>query len=612
MESAIIFDRTKYKNFDKIYQEVAIQYFESEYFESEYFESDFFNLSKSPFLQGFSSSFKSSYDAPEQHFEKFRDAVLPYIKAAYQGASTISNNTGITFPLVLSMSVAGLTATSSAAIPLAAIMYFARQPLNKLFGKGVSAAVDAVMGPDQNDKKLSPEPDKKLSPENDMGGNLQKYAQALFNNLLKIGKRELNPEQWRNFAATYNKINDQARKIPYGPQTKNLKDMLGQIVNFLKQKKPVTAESFDYELLNPELNFPITNGLSFRNWLKIDESIYMTEEEKQGFFSRMAKGLGSFFGATTGYVAGATKNLFTGLANRVKEIYKYVTNNPKMVVKLAAIVAVSIVTGGVLGKVSHSIQDAISQKVAALVPDVNPQDVQSAVAQVAPVAVAADMAQAKGQAVADLAQAKGQAAVDVAQAKGQAAVDVAQTKAQAAVDAKAQAAVDAKAQAAVDAKAQAAADAKAQAAVDAKAKAAADAKAQAANAATAAKHSLPSIVAIKQAKMEIIEKIQRGEIKDYESLQNAIRETKDKFHDLIKDPFSRGGELSYQTKRLFDSKLDMQITSIAGNGPTGNAAELALKIIKNAGGTPDVDKLSNLSKQISDIAKARSQPLLPD
>jgi len=57
MESAIIFDRTKYKNFDKIYQEVAIQYFESEYFESEYFESDFFNLSKSPFLQGFSSSF---------------------------------------------------------------------------------------------------------------------------------------------------------------------------------------------------------------------------------------------------------------------------------------------------------------------------------------------------------------------------------------------------------------------------------------------------------------------------------------------------------------------------------------------------------------------------
>jgi hypothetical protein len=581
MESAIIFDRTKYKNFDKIYQEVAIQYFESEYFESEYFESDFFNLSKSPFLQGFSSSFKSSYDAPEQHFEKFRDAVLPYIKAAYQGASTISKNTGITFPLVLSMSVAGLTATSSAAVPLAAIMYFARQPLNKLFGKGVSAAVDAVMGPDQNDKKLSPEPDKKLSPENDMGGNLQKYAQALFNNLLKIGKRELNPEQWRNFAATYNKINDQARKIPYGPQTKNLKDMLGQIVNFLKQKKPVTAESFDYELLNPELNFSITNGLSFRNWLKIDESIYMTEEEKQGFFSRMAKGLGSFFGATTGYVAGATKNLFTGLANRVKEIYKYVTNNPKMVVKLAAIVAVSIVTGGVLGKVSHSIQDAISQKVAALVPDVNPQDVQSAVAQVAPVAVAADMAQAKGQAVADLAQAKGQAAVDVAQ-----------TKAQAAVDTKAQAA------AAVDAKAQAAA--------------AADAKAQAANAATAAKHSLPSIVAIKQAKMEIIEKIQRGEIKDYESLQNAIRETKDKFHDLIKDPFSRGGELSYQTKRLFDSKLDMQITSIAGNGPTGNAAELALKIIKNAGGTPDVDKLSNLSRQISDIAKARSQPLLPD
>ena len=112
--------------------------------------------------------------------------------------------------------------------------------------------------------------------------------------------------------------------------------------------------------------------------------------------------------------------------------------------------------------------------------------------------------------------------------------------------------------------------------------------------------------------MEIIEKIQRGEIKDYESLQNAIRETKDKFHDLIKDPFSRGGELSYQTKRLFDSKLDMQITSIAGNGATGNAAELALKIIKNAGGTPDVDKLSNLSRQISDIAKARSQPLLPD
>lgn len=162
--------------------------------------------------------------------------------------------------------------------------------------------------------------------------------------------------------------------------------------------------------------------------------------------------------------------------------------------------------------------------------------------------------------------------------------------------------------------ADAAVDAKSQAvdAASTKAQAAVDAKTQAADAFTAAKHSLPVITSIKQAKMEIIAKIKSGEVNDYDTLQQAMIATKQKFHDLIKDPFSRSGNLTSHTKELFDDKLDLQIMSLAGNGATGNAAEIAKKIITNAGGTPDLEKLNQLSRAISDIAGARSRPLLPD
>ncbi|NBO24732.1 MAG: hypothetical protein EBU93_05820 [Chlamydiae bacterium] len=70
--------------------------------------------------------------------------------------------------------------------------------------------------------------------------------------------------------------------------------------------------------------------------------------------------------------------------------------------------------------------------------------------------------------------------------------------------------------------------------------------------------------------------------------------------------------MSFRGKEIFNDRLDMQITALAGNGATGNAAQLAFKIIKNAGGTPDVEKLSQLSNAISGISGARSAPLLPD
>jgi hypothetical protein len=97
--------------------------------------------------------------------------------------------------------------------------------------------------------------------------------------------------------------------------------------------------------------------------------------------------------------------------------------------------------------------------------------------------------------------------------------------------------------------------------------------------------------AVAQAKADIVQSIRDGNITDYETLQKAIKDAHNKFFPLL-DPIG---------KRVFDSKLDMHITSLAGNGATGNAAELTMKIIKNAGGTPNIEALSNMGQAINKI-----------
>ena len=128
---------------------------------------------------------------------------------------------------------------------------------------------------------------------------------------------------------------------------------------------------------------------------------------------------------------------------------------------------------------------------------------------------------------------------------------------------------------------------------------AADAASAKATAADAVQNKLSTYAAVKKAKMEIIDKIKSGEVTDYDSLQKAIIDTKQKYHGMITGAFGKSG----LTDELFDDRLELQIKALAGN-MTGNAAEITKKIITNAGGTPDIEKLSNLSRNINDMAKS--------
>lgn len=97
--------------------------------------------------------------------------------------------------------------------------------------------------------------------------------------------------------------------------------------------------------------------------------------------------------------------------------------------------------------------------------------------------------------------------------------------------------------------------------------------------------------AVAQAKADIVQSIRDGKITDYETLQQSIKDAHNKYLPLL----DRDG------KRFFDTNLDMHITSLAGNGATGNAAELTMKIITNAGGTPNIEAISNLGQAINNF-----------
>ena len=135
------------------------------------------------------------------------------------------------------------------------------------------------------------------------------------------------------------------------------------------------------------------------------------------------------------------------------------------------------------------------------------------------------------------------------------------------------------------------------------------AKASAADAMSAKSDTVASAVqkkmsvdsAVRNAKMEIIDKIKSGQINDYESLQQATLDAQRKYHGLLKPTF---GSTGHSITR-FDDDLDMNLKILGGN-QLGNAAEMAKKIIKGAGGTPNLDSINKMSDAMKDAKKALS------
>ena len=90
---------------------------------------------------------------------------------------------------------------------------------------------------------------------------------------------------------------------------------------------------------------------SFKEWLEIQEAGFNMANAAQ-FAGRMA-----------GKAVGYSQGLGNTIKGRVQEIAKSITNNPKDVAKLAFLVGVGAMTGGVLGNLSRQAVDQITQSV---------------------------------------------------------------------------------------------------------------------------------------------------------------------------------------------------------------------------------------------------------
>ena len=141
-------------------------------------------------------------------------------------------------------------------------------------------------------------------------------------------------------------------------------------------QKSNTPQKYDMNMgeLSKSSATKYKENLSFKEWLELDE----------GWMDWLASKTGKVLGAGAGYIYGFGKNLLQGLGNRIKEIYSYITKNPREATKMAAIVGTAMLTGGVVGKISHDVVNAVSNKISGIIHGVNPTEVHQTVSQISP------------------------------------------------------------------------------------------------------------------------------------------------------------------------------------------------------------------------------------
>ena len=331
------------------------------------------------FFHNLTKSFKSGYETGYGHFDQFAAPVNFLIKKHQQAAEYLSKKTGLTLPVTLTMVLAGVTGGTSA-IPMIAISYFVRKHLNAALAGGVGFVVDKAldaagmkgdlnvpnlqqaMGELQKTisstkinsaswkqlagrynafvqglKKLGPEDQKvlrnqfaqvaaqlkKLKPMFDTD-KITNQAKNFYAMVSKINPayQIINNQVWNNLAKQYNAINNQAKTIPMTPASKLLKNYLSQSALTLNKIKPKFRESFDY----------IHETISFKEWFH-EQEIYDGEQ----YDEVLRKLAGQAIGATAGYISGFLKRAFDGLAGRIKELYRFAANNPRQMIKMAAV-----------------------------------------------------------------------------------------------------------------------------------------------------------------------------------------------------------------------------------------------------------------------------------
>lgn len=141
-----------------------------------------------------------------------------------------------------------------------------------------------------------------------------------FATLLYFSKKHLNDSAGKAFDATWDAVSSK-----YG--------------NKQQQSLPLQPENF-----------------SFKEWL-----IY--ENEKETWSDYLGRKIGHGVGRIAGNISGFSGRISNAIKSSLKNIYEYVSKNPKEVAKAAFLVGIGAATGGVLGKLSVDIQDMVANSV---------------------------------------------------------------------------------------------------------------------------------------------------------------------------------------------------------------------------------------------------------
>lgn len=216
------------------------------------------------FKGGVKSGFTNQMAKEDAAYAKYADIAKQALGKSQEFAKFMEKTTGISPILAITLTAAGLTG-GAAAIPMSALMYFAR----KYYTKGLSAVV---------------------------GYGVDKAFDA-------IGGKQEQPQ------------------------------------------------------LQPE-------SFSFREWL-------MTEEEKEGWGDYLARQAGYGIGAIGGAVAALVKNVYRTVASRLTELKDYIAQNPREVTKIALTIGLAVATGGIVGKISKDVVNAVGDKIKGLLPTNN-------------------------------------------------------------------------------------------------------------------------------------------------------------------------------------------------------------------------------------------------
>ena len=209
------------------------------------------------FTKGISQGFQSGKDFAEGDFKKFESRAQYAISKGSEFANYISKQTGVSPALALAMTMAGITGGASA-LPMAAVMYFARKHVNKMLQNPVSKLVDmgfdAFAGQNQNQNQNQNAPKSNFS-QQPFRANKRNRAQPNFK-----------------------------------PNFQNKSYTPAQLAN--RERKRQLAQAFA----------PKFESISFKEWLNQFESTVASSGNKESWLDWGARQIGHGIGAVSGAI----------------------------------------------------------------------------------------------------------------------------------------------------------------------------------------------------------------------------------------------------------------------------------------------------------------------